>query len=45
MSVGIGVYDLLNEKPGYIEPYQGWHPPYPGRSREVFLRVAYDRNF
>lgn len=45
LNLGIGVYDLLNEKPVYIEPYNGYHAPLPGPSREFIFRLSYDLRF
>jgi outer membrane receptor for ferrienterochelin and colicin len=41
LSVGAGVYDILNQKYDFIQPYQGL-PPWPGPSREIVFRVTYD---
>lgn len=41
-SVGIGVSNLANAKTVLIQPYDNGHPPLPGQSREVFLRIGYD---
>jgi outer membrane cobalamin receptor len=38
---GIGVYDLLNEKQYFIQPYASGHAPLPGLGREFIIKVAY----
>jgi outer membrane receptor protein involved in Fe transport len=40
--VGIGIYNLANAKTVLIQPYDNGHPPFPGPSREVFLRLGYE---
>lgn len=45
LSVGFGVYNLLNEKYDFIQPYNGYHAPLPSPSREYVLRVRYALNF
>ena len=40
LNVSLSVFDLLNEKPPFIQPYNGWFYPYPGRSRELILKVT-----
>jgi outer membrane receptor for ferrienterochelin and colicin len=42
---GAGVYDVFNQKPFYIQPYQGWNYPYPAPSRQFLCRVAYNFEF
>lgn len=42
---GIGVYDLLNQKFQFIQPYNGGHAPLPAPSREYVFRISYDLNF
>ncbi|MCL4815640.1 MAG: TonB-dependent receptor [Bacteroidetes bacterium] len=41
LDFGVGVYNLLNEKNPFIQPYYGMHAPLPGASREVIVRVSY----
>jgi outer membrane cobalamin receptor len=38
---GIGIYDLLDEKQFYIQPYASGHTPLPGLGREFFIKLAY----
>ncbi|HYG51712.1 MAG TPA: TonB-dependent receptor plug domain-containing protein [Flavobacteriales bacterium] len=45
VSLGFGVYDLLNEKFRFIQPYNGYHAPLPGPSREFIFRAQFDLNF
>jgi outer membrane receptor for ferrienterochelin and colicin len=45
LTVGLGVYDALNEKFKFIQPYDGGHAPLPGPSREIIFRVQYNLNF
>jgi len=40
--VGLGVHNLANAKTLLIQPYDNGHPPMPGPSREVFLRIGCD---
>ncbi|HEX2395293.1 MAG TPA: TonB-dependent receptor [Bacteroidales bacterium] len=40
INVSLSVFDLLNEKPPFIQPYNGGFYPYPGRSRELVLKLA-----
>lgn len=41
LDVGVGVYDILGENYEFIQPYNGWHAPLPGPSREVVFRIEY----
>lgn len=45
LNVGVGIYDILNTKFSYIQAYNNWHSPYPGTSREIILKIAYNFNF
>jgi outer membrane receptor protein involved in Fe transport len=40
LDVGAGVYDILNQRYEFIQPYQG-EKPWPGPSREFVFRVTY----
>jgi outer membrane cobalamin receptor len=44
LDVGVGTYDLLNEKPVFAQPYGG-SAPVPGRSREIVCKISYNLNF
>ena len=39
---GIGVYNLLDQKFNFIQPYNGYHAPMPSPSREFIFRLSYD---
>jgi outer membrane receptor protein involved in Fe transport len=41
LSVTVGVNNLLDQEVPWLQPYDGGHPPLPGRGRDVFLRVGY----
>ena len=45
LSVGLGVYDVLNQKLKFIQPYDGGHAPLPGPSREIIFRLSYNLKF
>lgn len=48
LTFGAGVYDLLNEKPGIPQAYNGGdgaYVPVPGRSREYVVKLSYQLNF
>ena len=40
LDISLGCYDILNQKPAYLQPYNGYKSPYPGRSREIMLRIS-----
>lgn len=39
ININLSVYDLLNQKPPYVQPYNGWYLPYPGSSREILIKI------
>jgi outer membrane cobalamin receptor len=41
LNLGLGVYNLLDKKQLFIQPYDGDHAPLPGLSREVMVRMTY----
>jgi len=41
LGIGLGVYNLLDEEDQFLQPYNGWHAPLPGPSREYVLRLSY----
>jgi outer membrane cobalamin receptor len=43
-SAGIGVYDLLGSGYSFIQPYNGYHAPMPGPSREIIFKLGYSFN-
>ena len=45
LNVGLGVYDLLNSKSAFYQPYYGFQNPLPGPSREFVLRLVYNLGF
>jgi outer membrane receptor for ferrienterochelin and colicin len=48
LSLGAGVYDLLNERPAIPQAYNGEagaYLPIPGRSREFVVKMSYQFNF
>ena len=42
LSAGASVHDILDQNPPFIQPYDGWHAPLPGLSREIVGRIAYE---
>lgn len=45
LNLSFGVFDLLNSKPKYYQAYNGYHAPYPGKHREVFIKASYNLSF
>ncbi|MCX6290878.1 MAG: TonB-dependent receptor plug domain-containing protein [Bacteroidetes bacterium] len=45
LGAGIGCSNLLDEKENYIQPYNSYHSPLPGASREFRFRLSYEFNF
>jgi outer membrane cobalamin receptor len=45
LNAGVGVYDLLNEKPVFAQAYNGGYAPVPGRSREYVVKLSYRLDF
>jgi outer membrane receptor for ferrienterochelin and colicin len=43
LDVGAGIYDLTDQRMDYLQPYNGGHPPLPGKGREFAIRLAYQR--
>lgn len=41
LEIGLGVYDVFNERFSYVQPYHGGHPALPGPTREVLLKLSY----
>ncbi len=42
LTLGFGVANLLNAKYSFLQPYSdGWHAPYPDRSREFYVKATY----
>jgi len=44
-SAGFGCNNLLDEKEVYIQPYNSYHSPLPGPSREIRFRLSYEMGF
>lgn len=42
LTIGVGCYDILNSKYKFIQPYNGYHAPLPGPSREFLVKVIYE---
>jgi outer membrane cobalamin receptor len=45
LTVGAGIYDLLNERPDLPQMYNSGSAPIPGRSREYVLKISYQLDF
>jgi outer membrane cobalamin receptor len=45
LELGMGVHDLANQNPPYLQPYDGGHSPLPGISRELIAKAAYHVEF
>lgn len=48
LTLGAGIYDVFNERPGMPQAYNGGsgaYGPIPGRSREVVVKLSYQVNF
>lgn len=45
LSAGLGVYNLLNQEMMIIQPYNSFHAPLPGPSREIIVKLGYNFNF
>jgi hypothetical protein len=45
LTVGIGVFDILNQHPSIPQAYNGAYAPIPGRSREFIVKLSYQLNF
>ena len=41
LFIGLGCYDILDSKYDFIQPYNGYHAPIPGPSRELVIKVSY----
>ncbi len=41
LDLGAGVYDLLDQRYAYLQPYQSGHAPLPGPGREILAKLAY----
>ncbi len=45
LNVGAGVYNISDSKYSFIQPYNGWHTPIPGKSREYLVKLNYNFNW
>lgn len=45
LNLGLGIYNVLNEPVLFIQPYNGYHAPLPGLSREFILKLNYVFNY
>ncbi|MBL7919320.1 MAG: TonB-dependent receptor plug domain-containing protein [Bacteroidia bacterium] len=45
LTVGLGVYDILDEQFKFLQPYNGYHAPLPGPGREIIFRLQYTLNY
>lgn len=45
LSIGFGVFDLLNDQPPIVQPYNGETTSIPGLSREWILKIQYKLDF
>ena len=41
LTIGAGVYDLLDQRYSYVQAYNGGLPPLPGTGREIVVRLSY----
>lgn len=42
LTIGLGCFDILDAQMDFIQPYNGYHAPLPGPSREIVLKITYD---
>jgi len=42
---GAGIYDIFNQGPAFVQPYQGYNFPFPSPSRQFLIRLAYNFKF
>jgi outer membrane cobalamin receptor len=45
LTMGVGVYDILNVHPVIPQAYNGGYAAVPGRSREFVIKLSYQLNF
>jgi len=45
LDLGAGVYNILDTKYSFIQAYNGWHSPIPGKSREFIIKLNYNFKF
>ncbi len=44
LDLAAGVSNITNSKIQYLQPYNSYHPPIPGQSREFTLKLTYHMN-
>lgn len=44
INLSASCFDLFNQRPSFLQPYNGWQPPYPGSSREFVLKLNVEIN-
>ncbi len=42
LKLGIGMYDIFNQKPAFLQPYFGLNAPLPGPSPEIIFKATWD---
>lgn len=45
LTIGTGVFDMLNQRPAVPQAYNGDYAPIPGRGREWVLKLSYQLDF
>ena len=41
LALNVGIFDILDEKFHYIQPYNQYHAPLPATTREIVARLRY----
>lgn len=41
LDLGVGCFDIFDQRIKYIQPYNSGHAPLPGPSREIVVRLSY----
>lgn len=42
LDLGVGMFDILDKGVKFIQPYNGYHAPLPGPSREMVFKLTYN---
>lgn len=42
LNISLGVYDILDQRFTYVQPYNRFHAPIRGTGREFFLKISYN---
>jgi len=45
LTIGCGIYDILGQNDYFFQPYNLWHAPWPGPSREFLFKITYTFKF